>query len=83
MEQTQNNEKDEEISSSEYIKKNKNIKINMPLSSTNKFTFNSPNYLNTLFNSSIGNDVTFTSPYGKKSVVLVKVLPQVAEVYMK
>ena len=69
MEQTQNNEKDEEISSSEYIKKNKNIKINMPLSSTNKFTFNSPNYLNTLFNNSIGNDVTFTSPYGKKSVV--------------
>ena len=69
MEQTENKEKEEEISSSEYIKKNKNIKINMPLSSTNKFTFNSPNYLNTLFNSSIGNDVTFNSPYGKKSVI--------------
>ena len=41
----------------------------MPLSSTNKFTFNSPNYLNTLFQSTIGNDVTFNSPYGKKSVV--------------
>ena len=68
MEQKQNNEKDKNISS-EHIQKTKNIKINMPLSSTNKFTFNSPNYLNTLFTSSIGNDVTFNSPYGKKSVV--------------
>ena len=47
----------------------KNIQINMPLSSTNKFTFSSPNYLTTLFTSSIGNDVTFNSPFGKKSVV--------------
>ena len=68
MEQKQNNEKDKDLSS-DHIKKTKNIKINMPLSSTNKFTFNSPNYLNTLFTSSIGNDVTFNSPYGKKSVV--------------
>ena len=68
MEQKQNNEKDKDLSS-DHIKKTKNIKINMPLSSTNKFTFNSPNYLNTLFTSSIGNDVTFNSPYGKKSIV--------------
>ena len=47
----------------------KNLTVNMPLSSTNKFTFNSPNYLNTLFTSSIGNDVTFNSPFGKKSVI--------------
>ena len=47
----------------------KNFQINMPLSSTNKFTFSSPNYLNTLFTSTIGNDVTFNSPFGKKSVV--------------
>ena len=47
----------------------KNFKINMPLSSTNKFTFSSPNYFNTLFTSSIGNDVTFNSPFGKKSIV--------------
>ena len=47
----------------------KSIQINMPLSSTNKFTFSSPNYLTTLFTSSIGNDVTFNSPFGKKSVV--------------
>jgi len=65
----QNHDKDNEISTPEYIKKNKNLKINMPLSSTNKFTFNSPNYLNTLFTSSIGNDVTFNSPFGKKSIV--------------
>ena len=47
----------------------KKFQINMPLSSTNKFTFSSPNYLNTLFTSSIGNDVTFNSPFGRKSVV--------------
>ena len=47
----------------------KNFQINMPLSSTNKFTFSSPNYFHTLFTSSIGNDVTFNSPFGKKSIV--------------
>ena len=69
MEQNQINGKDKELSSSENKPKIKNLKINMPLSSTNKFTFNSPNYLNTLFTSSIGNDVTFNSPFGKKSVI--------------
>ena len=69
MEQTQNNHKDKEKSSIDNSSKLRNLKINMPLSSTNKFTFNSPNYLNTLFTSSIGNDVTFNSPFGKKSVV--------------
>ena len=69
MEQNQNNDKDKELLSSENKPKIKNLKINMPLSSTNKFTFNSPNYLNTLFTSSIGNDVTFNSPFGKKSVI--------------
>ena len=69
MEQKNEKDKKNEISASEYIKKNNNLKINMPLSSTNKFTFNSPNYLNTLFTSTIGNDVTFNSPFGKKSVI--------------
>ena len=69
MEQTQNNHKDKEKSSIDNSSKPRNLKINMPLSSTNKFTFNSPNYLITLFTSSIGNDVTFNSPFGKKSVV--------------
>ena len=69
MEQTEKNNKDKEISSIDNIPKPKILKINMPLSSTNKFTFNSPNYLNTLFTSSIGNDVTFNSPFGKKSVI--------------
>ena len=69
MEQKSEKDKKNEISASEYIKKNNNLKINMPLSSTNKFTFNSPNYLNTLFTSTIGNDVTFNSPFGKKSVI--------------
>ena len=69
MEQTQNNHKDKEKSSIDNSSKPRNLKINMPLSSTNKFTFNSQNYLNTLFTSSIGNDVTFNSPFGKKSVV--------------
>ena len=69
MEQTQKNHEDKEISSIDNIPKPKSLKINMPLSSTNKFTFNSPNYLNSLFTSSIGNDVTFNSPFGKKSVV--------------
>ena len=44
MEQKNEKDKKNEISASEYIKKNNNLKINMPLSSTNKFTFNSPNY---------------------------------------
>ena len=48
MEQNQNNDKDKELLSSENKPKIKNLKINIPLSSTNKFTFNSPNYLNTL-----------------------------------
>ena len=69
MEQKNEKDKKNEISASEYIKKNNNLKISMPLSSTNKFTFNSPNYLNTLFTSTIGNYVTFNSPFGKKSVI--------------
>ena len=68
MEQTENKQKTEILLSND-IPKPKNLKINMPLSSTNKFTFNSPNYLNTLFTSSIGNDVTFNSPFGKKSII--------------
>ena len=66
-EQNQNNEQQSEDINSKKLMKN--FKINMPLSSTNKFTFSSPNYLNTLFTSSIGNDVTFNSPFGKKSVI--------------
>ncbi len=68
MEQTENKQKTEILLSND-IPKPKNLKMNMPLSSTNKFTFNSPNYLNTLFTSSIGNDVTFNSPFGKKSII--------------
>ena len=66
-EQNQNKERLEENINPKKILKN--IQINMPLSSTNKFTFSSPNYLTTLFTSSIGNDVSFNSPFGKKSVV--------------
>ena len=69
MSEEQKNEKEQK--SENFNPKNimKNFKINMPLSSTNKFTFSSPNYFNTLFTSSIGNDVTFNSPFGKKSIV--------------
>ena len=72
MEQNLEKQENENSKAPESINQKNNIKkiqINMPLSSTNKFTFNSPNYLNTLFQSTIGNDVTFNSPYGKKSVV--------------
>ena len=72
MEQNLEKQENENSKATESINQKNNIKkiqINMPLSSTNKFTFNSPNYLNTLFQSTIGNDVTFNSPYGKKSVV--------------
>ena len=72
MEQNNENQKNKNEQKSEDInpkKIMKNFKINMPLSSTNKFTFSSPNYFNTLFTSSIGNDVTFNSPFGKKSIV--------------
>ena len=72
MEQNLEKQENENSKAPENINQKNNIKkiqINMPLSSTNKFTFNSPNYLNTLFQSTIGNDVTFNSPYGKKSVV--------------
>ena len=72
MEQNTNNQREINEQQTKIInskKMLKNIQINMPLSSTNKFTFSSPNYLNTLFTSSIGNDVTFNSPFGKKSIV--------------
>ena len=72
MEQINEEQKNKNEQHSENINpKNimKNFKINMPLSSTNKFTFSSPNYFNTLFSSSIGNDVTFNSPFGRKSIV--------------
>ena len=72
MEQISEEQKNKNEQHSENINpKNimKNFKINMPLSSTNKFTFSSPNYFNTLFSSSIGNDVTFNSPFGRKSIV--------------
>ena len=72
MEQISEEQKNKNEQHSENINpKNimKNFKINMPLSSTNKFTFSSPNYFNTLFTSSIGNDVTFNSPFGRKSIV--------------
>ena len=72
MEQNTNNQREINEQQTKIInskKMLKNIQINMPLSSTNKFTFSSPNYLNTLFTSSIGNDITFNSPFGKKSIV--------------
>ena len=47
----------------------KKINISMPLSSTNKFAFNTPEYLDTLFKSTIGNNLTFNSPFGKKSII--------------
>ena len=61
-----NDEQSDNINPKKIMKK---FQINMPLSSTNKFTFSSPNYLNTLFTSTIGNDVTFNSPFGRKSVI--------------
>ena len=65
----QKNNNDEQSNNINPKKVMKKFHINMPLSSTNKFTFSSPNYLNTLFTSSIGNDVTFNSPFGRKSVI--------------
>ena len=49
---------------------NKNFEqCNMPLSSTNRFQFNSPEYLFTLFKNTIGNNIIFPSPFGPKSIV--------------
>ena len=43
--------------------------INIPLSSINKEKYSSPEYLKTLFTSIIGNNITFNSPFGKKSII--------------
>ena len=43
--------------------------ISIPLSSINKEKYSSPEYLKTLFTSIIGNNITFNSPFGKKSII--------------
>ncbi len=51
------------------IEKCKKKTINFPLSSINKEKYSSPEYLNTLFKNIIGNNITFNSPFGKKSII--------------
>ena len=53
----------------ENIEKCKKKNINFPLSSINKEKYSSPEYLNTLFKNIIGNNITFNSPFGKKSII--------------
>ena len=58
-----------ENSCCENIEKCKKKNINFPLSSINKEKYSSPEYLNTLFKNIIGNNITFNSPFGKKSII--------------
>ena len=58
-----------ENSCCESIEKCKKKNINFPLSSINKEKYSSPEYLNTLFKNIIGNNITFNSPFGKKSII--------------